>query len=1584
MPSIDDRVVSMTFDNKAFEGRMNTTLESLGKLKQSLQFDESTKNLQGLSAASSKFSLDGIGNAVENISGKFSAMGAVAFSVINNITTQALSAAERLVKGFTVAPIAAGFQEFETNANSIQTILANTASKGSTFEQVSASLNDLNTYSDQTIYNFSEMAKNIGTFTAAGVGLDESTRSIKGIANLAALSGSNSQQASSAMYQLSQAMAAGSLHAQDWISVVNSGMGGEAFKSSLFEAAKALHKLDGVPIDQTYEQWTKAGGNFKDEMSNGTFTADVLSLSLQGFTGDMDKATLITKGYSAAQADAIIKQAATAKGAATEVKTFTQLIGTVKESVGTGWADTFQVVIGNFYEAKQLFTGVNNVISSLVTNSATSRNNLLGAWKAFGGREALIQSIRNVLASVFLVIQNITKGFRDVFPKTTAAQLLTLTAAIKDFTSHLIPSADTLEKLRSIARGVFSVLSIGAEIVKVVIGVFAKLTGAAAGLVAPGLLTFFAGLGDKLYALQQVLVANGGIENFVQGLADAISNFVAGLDLGTKLQPFLDWIQALWETFSGFFDSGVLAKVSLAFTTMKEAIQAAFSGDSSIPGLELIKNALFQVKDIILSIFGKGSSANMDGLGEATGRIGERFSQLSAIVAKLGEFMDWLGKKFSEGNDQFKGFTDAVGPVIHDFFAKIADAFKNGDFSNIFDALNIGLFGGIVLALNKFLKKGINFNFDVGQGLFKKIKGSFDELTNTMKAMQTQIKAEALQKIAIAIGILTASVLVLSLIDSVKLTAALVAMAAGFGELVGTMAILNKISSDPKSSGNLAILSGVLIAFTGAIFILSIAMKLLSTIDPSQMAASTATIGALLGMIVLTMKTMPKTGDMIGAGLGIAGLAFGITQLAFAVKVFGSMSLTEMATGLGGMVVSLAAVTIAMKHLDGKHMTEAGIGIAILSVGLTIMAGAVRLFATMSMDNMIQGLVGIGATLAILAITMKLMPSNLPMIGLGLNLIGIGLIVISGAVAILGSMDLTKLATGIGAIAVILLILGVASDSMVQSLPGALAILVISGALIVLYGAISLFGSMDLKTLAIGIGAIAVAILALLGITIIVGAAATLFSEATPFILAMGAALLVLGLGLSAIALAGLIFAGSIYLIALAIQVLATVGADGVDKFIEVLPRLTIAVVEAILKAIQTFLDGTPELIAAFGKVLDAILNLIITNAPKIGEALGAISSAFATFITDHAPELILAGLVLFTTFLQGINDNIEQITILVGGIIVKFLEALNQKMPDIIVAGAVLLITFLYGIADNIGAVIDAGYSLIVAVVNGIASNIGKLADAGGNLIIQFIYGIGSNMIRVASAGVDVIIAFINALADNSLRLVNAAADALITFLNGIATAIRTKGREIEDAGSNVAGAVVDAITGAIGRKIKDALGPIGFIFGSIIDKVKEVFHIQSPSKVFYGIASNVAAGFVNGLMDDTTAGKSATRFGEDIKTKLQDALMTASMAIENMNEFNPTITPVIDLTNIEEGALRMSSIIGTPVIDTTASFGQASSIAVATSTSVDTVPVKTITDTQPIQFNQTINSPKELAAADIYRNTRSQLALAKEKLTQ
>ena len=370
--TIDEKVVEMRFDNRQFQSATAATMSTLDKLKAKLNFNGATKGLDGLASGIKKIDMNSLGRAVDTVKVKFSALEVMGVTALANITNTAVNAGKRIASALTIDPIKTGFQEYETQLNSVQTILANTSSKGSTLEDVNAALSELNKYADQTIYNFTEMTRNIGTFTAAGVDLDKSVTSIKGIANLAAVSGSNAQQASAAMYQLSQALAAGRVSLMDWNSVVNAGMGGELFQNALKRTAKQM----GYNVDALIEKY----GSFRESLTKGQWlTAEVLTETLTQLSGAYSEADLIAQGYTEKQAKEIVELAETAVNAATNVKTVTQLWDTMKEAVQSGWAQTWQILIGNFEEAKTLFSRLSNFFNGFIESQSNARNEFLTA-----------------------------------------------------------------------------------------------------------------------------------------------------------------------------------------------------------------------------------------------------------------------------------------------------------------------------------------------------------------------------------------------------------------------------------------------------------------------------------------------------------------------------------------------------------------------------------------------------------------------------------------------------------------------------------------------------------------------------------------------------------------------------------------------------------------------------------------------------------------------------------------------------------------------------------------------------------------------------------------------------------------------------------------------------------------------------------------------------------------------------------------------------------------------------------------------------------------------------------------------------
>lgn len=426
--TIDERVVEMRFDNRNFESNVQTSMSTLDKLKEKLNFKNSSKSLENLNGAAKKVNLSGLSGAVETVHARFSALEVMGVTALANITNSAVNAGKRIVDALTFEPVRTGFQEYETQINAIQTILANTESKGTTLKQVTAALDELNTYADKTIYNFTEMTRNIGTFTAAGVDLDTSVKAIQGIANLAAVSGSTSQQASVAMYQLSQALAAGTVKLMDWNSVVNAGMGGQVFQDALKETAR----VHGIAIDQMI----KDEGSFRETLSQGWITSEILTETLEKFTMTTEGLTeseiannrerLKSIGYTDEQINSIFKLGTTATNAATKVKTFTQLWDVLKESAQSGWTKSWQIIIGDFEESKTLWTSVSDSVTGMINKMSDARNDMLE--KALGDGSSKWSKLAEEINKAGIA----TDDFQKALIKTARKHNISIDQMIKD------------------------------------------------------------------------------------------------------------------------------------------------------------------------------------------------------------------------------------------------------------------------------------------------------------------------------------------------------------------------------------------------------------------------------------------------------------------------------------------------------------------------------------------------------------------------------------------------------------------------------------------------------------------------------------------------------------------------------------------------------------------------------------------------------------------------------------------------------------------------------------------------------------------------------------------------------------------------------------------------------------------------------------------------------------------------------------------------------------------------------------------------------------------------------------------------
>ena len=363
-------VARMQFDNKQFEKDVAVTMSSIEKLKSKLGFSGAAKGLEEVGNQAKKVSFDGISSGIDAVRVKFSALDVAAATVFTNLTNKAMALGSSIVSAMTTEPLKDGLSEYETQINSIQTILNNTKRHGSTLKDVNDALDELNSYADKTIYNFTEMTDAIGMFTTAGVDLQTSVNAVKGISNLAAYVGAPASDASRAMFQLSQALSTGSVRLQDWMSIEHTaGMAGKEFQDRLIDTARVL----GTGVDEAIEK----NGNFRESLKENWLTVDVLNQTLAQFAGEVDEATLRQQGFTESQIQSIMELGQQATDAATKVKTFSQLIDTVKEAMGSGWTKSWQLIIGDFEQAQELWTHVSDVLGGVIQKISDARNALI-------------------------------------------------------------------------------------------------------------------------------------------------------------------------------------------------------------------------------------------------------------------------------------------------------------------------------------------------------------------------------------------------------------------------------------------------------------------------------------------------------------------------------------------------------------------------------------------------------------------------------------------------------------------------------------------------------------------------------------------------------------------------------------------------------------------------------------------------------------------------------------------------------------------------------------------------------------------------------------------------------------------------------------------------------------------------------------------------------------------------------------------------------------------------------------------------------------------------------------------------------
>ena len=1490
MSLVDERIVKMVFDNADFTNKITSTIGSITQLNKAT--DSMADNSRGINAMSNAFQQAEItstqaGFHIRDVWLK------VASVLEYQIAGKIVNVAKQITNAMTFEGINDGFREYELKMGSVQTIMAGT---GESLATVNKYLEELNTYSDKTIYSFADMTNNIGKFTNAGVKLEDAVAAIKGIANEAAISGANANEASRAMYNFSQALSAGYVKLIDWKSIENANMATLGFKETLLEVASTCGTVEKDASGMYKVLTTNAQGKSMEELVSGTknfndslqqqwMTTEVLTKALKIYATNVEDLTdaekeayeeeLRAMGLSDEQIKKFEELGTKATKAASEVKTFSMLIDTLKEAIGSGWAQTWEILIGDFEEAKQVWTAVSDVLGGIIDKQAKARNDLLKGWDALGGRIAVLKSIKNLFDAVVNIAKPVSEAMKTVFPPVTVDNLLAISTGLKEFTQKLKDLSEKIApKVQSIATGFFSLLHIGVTIVKAFIGAITP-AGTSVGNLASILLDVGANIGDFLDKLDVVITKSKLFETVFELLATIIK------------KPF-EYLNQHRQEIMNFF------------TTIANGAQVVIS---------FLGTGLSGVISLFSSLYSgiKQTAGPMESIGDIFKKV---FDDLNGGLDNVKAKIDKL-KPFFEG---LKSVFEGIGRVIGAVFKEIGNSLTGISFSG--NGIN-----GLMNLINALVSGGILYQLYNGIKQFSSIGDSFagvlEGLGNALDGFGKKAGSEALLNAAKAVGILAASLFAVAMIDTNKLAGATAAISAMIITLSGAMAILmkavNSFSSTEvtstfsvfgrdlfgidatktlKMAVTLTAVSKALVAMGEAVLLMSVGLKLVASVaKEGHLWESFAVVSLMLAELTVAGLAMSKFGgdkavkgltSMSAAlvvlaaalkivssivedgnaweSLGILSIMLGeLGGIAILIEAFGKYKMTGM-TALISLAVSLNLCVIALKQVsdalgnEGNHIWESlGIisimlaelaaitvvmskfgGFAALGGAGAIMAAAALLIMVQSLkqvsdalgqtDQHIWEALGvIGASLVVLAVGLTAMAGSIPGAA-GLLVASAGLIVLGGALKIIGSLSLAEIGKGLLAMAGSLVVLAVGLTAMIVALPGAVALTVAAAGLTILAGALKIFASMGLGEIIASLGTLA---LAITGIAVI----GTVLSVASPFLLAFSAALLVFGAAMAATG-AGL-----------------TLFSAGMQALVAVVPLGT-----AALSAFAT-----------------TILELLPVAIEKLMDALAILAEK----IVEHAPKFGEAVLAILKVVLEVISGAAVQIGETVTSLLIALIGILTDKVPEFAKAGADFMIALMQAISTEIPRVVDEGYKCAIALINGLADAIEEnnddLIEAVDHLMNAAIQAITQWLVEFTPLGLLIPEDMKEGIMSGEFNV----KDALDDLIKNAVEAIKKKVADFKAAAEDLIGGFIEGLKGTWAGKAVSAAAEFG---KEVIEGLKSKKGLDENSPSQYGIESGeyLAEGVEIGIQKGSKgAVEASSTFGNKV-TKAMDGSLT------------------------------------------------------------------------------------------------------------
>lgn len=1464
---IDERVVEMSMDNKQFLDGVDSSLKAVTKLDNGMQFKNAQNGFQMVSNAINKLDFSGLQSALDTIVDKFSVFGMLGVKALSAVEDKIISLANQgmnFVNSMTLAQVGSGWDKYNEKQKSVQTIMSAT---GKSVEEVNAALTDLNQFTDETSYNFTDMTSNIGKFTAVGVELNDAVSAMEGIASWAGMSGQNAQTASRAMYNLSQSMGLGYVNLMDWRSIENAGMGTKAFKEFAIAKAEAMGKINHGDVEV---------GNFSSTLATKWFDKDVLMATLTDYNAFFTKIQGVSKetgmtitsimgklkkenGEYTAEAIAFAEKYGIELGtlgeqafrASQEAKSLGDAIDATKDAISTGWMNSFEYIFGNKDEATATWTELCEVLLDVFSASTEARNEMLKLWHDAGGRTDLFAGIAASWDALTSYIDLFKKSLENVFPEVTAEKLIAMTKSFREFAESLAPSETTTARL-SYLMGVLN------EIILKSIDIFINIKDAIKGFI-DGMLdgfdivdAFFKAFGVGERAIKSLLTY---INIITDGISEGLIRSLAGS--GKILSDLFDFV---WQSFNSMVKAFSAGTKNIEFTKsfFKKMVDVGIDLGRVFKILLVLGKRLVEtVLPVVTSLVNKLFRTDIGGLPDILGGIHKWIEKIYTKVVLMDGWPDWLQGIVN----LFKNLSDAVGKFFEKFkpIDTIINAFKklwNGikmvygyikefvkdgleklklspEGSSFLDKLsNFGAIlasGGIIILVKKlfeYFKAIKELRFAEGiKTFFNSVGSIFDKLKEAITAFQKDTPPDMLMKIAKSIALIAASLFLLSLVKVENLVAALAAFAATMQLMMRVMKKLGNTANPFSDTVN------TLLKVSVAMAIVSASLALMATTKPERLFAAVAALAASLTMMLVFLKSL-KGVRVSGSIKQLKHIAKAMLTLSIAFKIIGSMEWEQIGKALTAMGASLLIMMIIIHSLEGMKSTKNGTSaITKITFAMIPMAIALKILGSMGWEQIGKALTAMTGAMTIMVaailIMSKLKGKNG---GAGSILVmAMAMIPLALALKILGSMDLDSIGRALFAVASVMTIFGV----MVASMSG------LKASMFAVSGALILF---------------AVALLIL-----------------TPALLAMGAipmdmiiaAIINMGISIGAFAMASLLLAPVLPLMWSLATIMLMVGTAAI------LTGIGIATLAGALAG------GSVAIVAAVAAILDIFIMFIPVVAVQLAIAL----KLFIQYLAGSVNELVAGLVTIILAICKGLMDIIPALIVLIGeGItlilvgLVDYIPAWADALADILEQLVVALGTLLGGVIKGI---IDLGKMLIDAICE--------------------LFGIHSPSTVMAEIGTFLIQGLINGIEG----MAGALWDVMVALGTGAFNAIKDGLGSLWDIGVNAVQGLIDGI-GSMASKIWDTAKSLG---GSLLDGIKDFLDINSPSVEMKKLGIFSVEGFVNGIDDNMSmVNSSAISMGSSFMNQLGDILSGNSVGY----------SPYVDFNNLQLADATMGDLFG------------------------------------------------------------------------